>query len=68
MAKELTEFRVQKYLKQLEVKDVRNVVKLAYFTIAYRSYEFLETLQLEALLRDSELSMLGANRTQEDKQ
>ena len=67
MAKEFTEFRAQKLLKQLEVKDLRNVVKLAYFTIAYRSQEFLETLQLEAFLRDSELRMLGANRIQEDK-
>ena len=46
MAKEFTEFRGQKLLKQLEVKDLRNV-KLAYFTIAYRSQEILETLQLE---------------------
>ena len=38
MAKELTEFRAQKQLKQLEVKDLRTVVKLTYFTIAYRSY------------------------------
>ena len=67
MAKEFIEFRAQKQLKQLEVKDLRNVVKLAYFTID-RSQEFLETLQLEAFLRDSELKMLGANRTQEDKQ
>ena len=63
MAKEFTEFRAQKQLKQLEVKDLRNVVKLAYFTMAYRRQEFLETLQLEALLR-----MLWANRIQEDKQ
>ena len=66
MAKEFTEFRGQKLLKQLEVKDLRNV-KLAYFTIAYRSQEFLDTLQLEASLRDSELLKLGANRIQEDK-
>ena len=66
MAKEFTEFRAQKSLKQLEVKDLRNVVKLAYFTIAYRNQEFLGTLQLEAFLRDSELRMLGANRIQED--
>ena len=66
MAKEFTEFRAQKLLKQLEVKDLRNV-KLAYFTIAYRSQEFLDTLQLEASLRDSELLKLGANRIQEDK-
>ena len=65
MAQEFTDFRAQK-LKQLEVKDLRNVVKLAYFTIAYRSQE-LETLQLEAFLRDSELRMLGANRIYEDK-
>ena len=68
MAKEFTEFRAQKQLKQLEVKDLRNVVELAKFTIAYRSQEFLETLQLEAFLRDSELRMLGANRIQEDNQ
>ena len=40
MAKEFTEFRAQKLLKQLEVKDLSNVVKLAYFTIAHRSQEF----------------------------
>ena len=68
MAKEFTEFRAQKLLKQLEVKDLSNVVKLSYFTIAYRSQEFLEILQLEAFLRDSELRMLGANKAQEDKQ
>ena len=68
MAKEFTEFRAQKLLKQLEVKDLSNVVKLSYFTIAYRSQEFLETLQLEAFLRDSDLRMLGANRIQKDKQ
>ena len=67
MANEFTEFRGQKLLKQLEVKDLRNVIKLAYFTIAYRSQEFLDTLQLEASLRDSELLKLGANRIQEDK-
>ena len=50
MAKELTEFRAQKQLKQLEVKDLRNVVKLTYFTIAQ---EFLETLQLEAFFKRS---------------
>ena len=40
MAEEFIEFRAQRQLKQLEVKDLRIVAMLAYFTIAYRGQEF----------------------------
>ena len=49
MEKEFAEFRAQESLKQLEAKDLRDAVILAYSTIAYRNQGLQRYYQLEAL-------------------
>ena len=49
MAKEFAELRAQEKLKQLEAKDLRIDVMLAYSTIAYRNQGLQRYYQQEAL-------------------